>query len=78
VEFVFSDTHQVTLNAGESVSFNSRIPHRWVNSGPDILHMLWTNARPPRQTADPNSHLDIADKADRAAVDFSAPRPLPC
>lgn len=49
VEFLFSDTHTVMLGPGESVSFNSRIPHRWVNIGPGTLRMLWTNARPPRQ-----------------------------
>lgn len=52
-EFLFSDTHKVTLSAGESVSFNSRIPHRWTNSGPRTLRMLWTNARPPRQLGGP-------------------------
>ena len=52
-EFLFSDTHKVTLGAGESVSFNSRIPHRWANNGPRTLRMLWTNARPTRQTAIP-------------------------
>jgi len=47
-EFVFGEESAKTLTAGESVSFNSRIPHRWINSGTDVLRMIWTNARPPR------------------------------
>jgi DNA-binding transcriptional MerR regulator/mannose-6-phosphate isomerase-like protein (cupin superfamily) len=50
-DFVFNETDTRTLSAGESVSFNSRIPHRWVNSGPGVLRMIWTNARPPRASA---------------------------
>ncbi len=46
--FVFGDSDAKVLRAGESVSFNSRIPHRWVNSGTGTLRMIWTNARPPR------------------------------
>jgi len=46
-QFEFGESQQRTLHPGESVSFNSRIPHRWVNSGPDQLRMIWTNARPP-------------------------------
>ena len=49
--FVFgnADSPDTTvLTAGESVSFNSRIPHRWMNSGTGTLRMIWTNARPPR------------------------------
>jgi len=48
--FVFGDTEAKVLREGESVSFNSRIPHRWVNSGTGTLRMIWTNARPPRAT----------------------------
>jgi DNA-binding transcriptional MerR regulator/quercetin dioxygenase-like cupin family protein len=48
VTFVFGDTGTKVLGEGESVSFNSRIPHRWVNSGTGTLRMIWTNARPPR------------------------------
>lgn len=59
-EFLFSDTHTVTLGPGESVSFNSRIPHRWVNCGPGTLRMLWTNARPPRQASEADVHADAA------------------
>lgn len=58
VEFVFSDTHTVTLGPGESVSFNSRIPHRWMNCGPGALRMLWTNARPPRQASGVDVHAE--------------------
>jgi transcriptional regulator with XRE-family HTH domain/transposase-like protein len=47
-EFVFGDSRTMVLGPGESVSFNSRIPHRWVNNGPGLLRMIWTNARPPR------------------------------
>jgi len=46
--FIFGDTETKVLGPGESVSFNSRIPHRWVNSGTGALRMIWTNARPPR------------------------------
>jgi len=52
-EFVFGDSRTMVLGPGESVSFNSRIPHRWVNSGPERLRMIWTNARPPRPVAPP-------------------------
>ena len=52
-EFVFGDSRTMVLGPGESVSFNSRIPHRWVNSGPGQLRMVWTNARPPRTTPPP-------------------------
>jgi transcriptional regulator with XRE-family HTH domain len=45
--FVFGDSDAKVLRAGESVSFNSRIPHRWANSGTGTLRMIWTNARPP-------------------------------
>jgi DNA-binding transcriptional MerR regulator/mannose-6-phosphate isomerase-like protein (cupin superfamily) len=48
-EFVFGDASAKTLAAGESVSFNSRVPHRWTNSGPGALRMIWTNARPAPQ-----------------------------
>jgi uncharacterized cupin superfamily protein len=51
VEFLFSDTRKVALSAGESVSFDSRIPHRRVNSGSGPLRMIWTNARPPAEAA---------------------------
>jgi transcriptional regulator with XRE-family HTH domain len=50
-EFTFGDTSVKTLNAGESVSFNSRVPHRWINSGTSVLKMIWTNARPARDEA---------------------------
>jgi DNA-binding transcriptional MerR regulator/quercetin dioxygenase-like cupin family protein len=50
-EFVFNEADTRTLSAGESVSFNSRIPHRWVNHGPGVLRMIWTNVRPPRVPA---------------------------
>jgi mannose-6-phosphate isomerase-like protein (cupin superfamily) len=46
--FIFGDTETKVLGPGESVSFNSRIPHRWINSGTGALRMIWTNARPPR------------------------------
>jgi mannose-6-phosphate isomerase-like protein (cupin superfamily) len=45
-EFTFGDASVKTLSAGESVSFNSRVPHRWTNSGTGVLKMIWTNARP--------------------------------
>ncbi|MGD0557014.1 MAG: MerR family transcriptional regulator [Streptosporangiaceae bacterium] len=48
-EFVFGDASTKTLTAGESVSFNSRIPHRWTNGGAGLLKMIWTNARPAPQ-----------------------------
>lgn len=51
VKFIFGEADTKVLRAGESVSFNSRIPHRWVNSGTGTLRMIWTNARPPRQPA---------------------------
>jgi DNA-binding transcriptional MerR regulator/quercetin dioxygenase-like cupin family protein len=51
VEFVFGESQKRTLGPGESVSFDSRIPHRWVNNGPETLRMIWTNVRPPRQPA---------------------------
>jgi transcriptional regulator with XRE-family HTH domain len=47
-EFVFGEAAAKTLTAGESVSFNSRIPHRWINNGAGVLRMVWTNARPAR------------------------------
>jgi transcriptional regulator with XRE-family HTH domain/mannose-6-phosphate isomerase-like protein (cupin superfamily) len=53
-EFVFGEASAKTLTAGESVSFNSRIPHRWINGGTSVLRMVWTNARPARsESADP-------------------------
>jgi len=48
-EFFFGDLRKLILREGESISFNSRIPHRWVNAGSGQLQMIWTNARPPRQ-----------------------------
>jgi quercetin dioxygenase-like cupin family protein len=46
--FIFGDAETKVLGAGESVSFNSKIPHRWVNNGTGTLRMIWTNVRPPR------------------------------
>lgn len=47
-EFFFGDLRKLILHEGESISFNSRIPHRWANAGSSQLRMVWTNARPPR------------------------------
>jgi transcriptional regulator with XRE-family HTH domain len=52
-DFVFGDGDAVTVHAGESVTFSSRIPHRWVNSGPGTLRMLWTNVRQAGQAGVP-------------------------
>ena len=48
-EFFFGDLRKLVLHEGESISFDSRVPHRWVNVGSGQLRMVWTNARPPRQ-----------------------------
>jgi len=55
-EFSFGEDDAVNLRAGESVTFNSRIPHRWINSGTATLRMLWTNVRAAGQAAVSGAH----------------------
>lgn len=35
-----------TLNAGDSVYFNSEIAHRWTNDGPEAVEAIWMSTPP--------------------------------
>ena len=56
-EFQFGDTDRRLLHAGQSIAFDSSIPHRWTNSGDGVLRMFWSNAR-TSSTTDLDFHGD--------------------
>jgi DNA-binding transcriptional MerR regulator/quercetin dioxygenase-like cupin family protein len=45
-EFSLGDEPPRLVRAGETLAFDSSIPHRWRNPGDATLRMFWSNARP--------------------------------